>query len=91
MPDDSILNASRQLIDTGVLGAVLILVIAALIWVTRQWLNTQKELSAAKQEHLETVRESAARGVEIKIAMQANTTALQAVTMAVQTLTERRR
>lgn len=79
MPDATIIDASKQIIDFGIIGSVLILVIAAASWVVRQWMKTLRELYAEKDARLRDAKEHASLAESMRNAMAANTTAIQAV------------
>lgn len=86
LPDAAILDASKTIIDVGVIGAALILTICALIWTMRQWLAALKRIDALRLEQLTDAKSQAALGVEMKHSMEDSIAALQANTSAVQTL-----
>jgi hypothetical protein len=58
MPEQPILDASKSIIDVGVIGAVLILVLAAFAWTVRTWRadieKLQGQLAAERAAHQQT-------------------------------------
>lgn len=77
MPDGALVEASKQLIDVGMVGTMLVFVLAAFAWVVRQWMKTLQELYAEKDARLRDVKETAALSESLRNAMAANTAAIQ--------------
>lgn len=82
MPESSIAGAAQAILqsrDAALLGAALILVLAVLVWITKQWLSSMKACDTAKEARLADAKEYAQSGESIRNAMQANTEAIRAV------------
>ena len=84
MPDGSVLEASRTLIDFGVVGAMFVLTLAALIFCVKQWIERTRELNAEKDKRLDDAKfymaESSANReamTGVKQALDSNTTVMQ--------------
>lgn len=56
MPDKALIDASGKLIEAGILGAALILVIIALGWAVRQWLAAHSLLLKEKDARLDDAK-----------------------------------
>lgn len=80
MPDATVVEAGRSILDVGVIGAVCIFLMAALAWTVKQWMNERIGHMATKDARLEDAKEFAAVGETMRAAMQANTVAMQAIT-----------
>lgn len=79
MPEVSVVEASRTIIGEGVIGAMLILTLSALVFAVRQWIKTLRELYDEKDARLKDWKEHATLAESMRNAMAANTTAIQAV------------
>lgn len=51
LPDETVVSASKSLIDVGVVGTVLLLTMAALVFVTKRLFSVQDKLLAAVTSH----------------------------------------
>ena len=79
VPDATMVEAGKNILDVGVVGSVLIFVVGALGWTVRQWLATQKKFDDLQEARLKDVREFAAIGEAIRNTMAANTVAIESV------------
>lgn len=87
MPDASILDANRTLVEQwGAAGAVIVLLVAALAWVVRQWLKTQQLVYAQQEARISEAKAYASVLEESKTIQAANVQALQALQLTVQNL-----
>ncbi len=86
--DDSLIDANKTLIEAGPIGAVCVLLIAGIIFLTRQWMKTTAAVLAEKQARLDDQKDQISLGIELKNVLLANTQAAQANTVAVQQLVE---
>lgn len=77
MPDATLVEASKQLIDLGTVGVFLVFVLAAFAWVVRQWMKTLQELYTEKDSRFKDAKEYAVLAESLRNAMAANTTAIQ--------------
>lgn len=77
MPDATLLEGGRALIDYGPLGIFVILLIAALVFTTKQWINKTQAVEAEKDKHIETVKAYAGESAANRQAMESNTTAIR--------------
>lgn len=90
MPDATVVEAGRSLVDASpVVGAFLVLVMAALVWVVYQWLATLKALDAEKDARLDDAKAYAKDGEATRNAMAANTSAIQSILAVVKDRGER--
>jgi hypothetical protein len=51
LPDETVVSASKSLIDVGVVGTVLLLTMAALVFVTKRLFTVQDKLMEAVTSH----------------------------------------
>lgn len=77
MPDQTIVDASKTFIDTGVIGSALVLVIGALCFVVHRLLKTQDAMLALSEKRVEDGRDFVEASMEFKAAIQANTEAMK--------------
>ena len=79
LPDQAVVDASRQFLDYGVIGSVVIFLITALWWVVRQWMAAIKDLHAEKDARRADAEKRAEDGEAMRSAVTANTAAMKAV------------
>ncbi len=79
MPDGSVLEASRTLIDFGVVGAMFVLTLAALVFCVKQWIERTRELNAEKDKRLDDAKFYMQESSTHRQAIEANTTAIRTV------------
>jgi hypothetical protein len=77
MPDSILIDASKQIIDVGIVGAVLVFAIFALVYVFRQWMNAAREVNAEKDKRIDDVRHYSAESAANRATIEANTTAIK--------------
>jgi len=77
IPDATVVDAGKQIIDVGVVGAGLVFCMLALAWVTRQWVAAMKKHDELQEARLKDVKDFAAIGEAIRQAMAANTVAIE--------------
>ena len=88
MPDAAVLDASSTLVQSGVLGAFLVLVLAALVWIAYQWRAAEKALLAEKDKRLADAITYAENGVKFASQMEAMNVSAKASTAAINTVLE---
>lgn len=81
MPDSLTLGAGEAILKSGdgVLGAVVILLIGALLFATRRWLSALAAKDAVQELRLAEVREFAKISEDLRNVMSANTVAIKSV------------
>lgn len=79
MPEESMMGAAQKILDVGVIGAALILVLGALAWVTKQWLSEMKAKDEVQEARLADTKEHARIAEDLRNVMQGNTVAIKAV------------
>lgn len=77
MPDAVLIDASKQFIDVGIVGAVLVFTIAALIYAVKQWMAATREINAEKDRRIEDVKHYSAESAANRATIEANTTAIK--------------
>lgn len=50
MPEQTIVDASKSILDVGVIGAVLIIVLGAFTWAVRTWRSDMQKMEAALEK-----------------------------------------
>lgn len=60
LPDETVVSASKSLIDVGVVGVGLLFTMAALVFVTKRLFAVQDKLVAAVQSHADDNAKNAA-------------------------------
>lgn len=92
LPDDAILDASKKLIDFGVIGAVCIMLIAALAWLGITYRTDMRrkdeENQRIREAHLADVKNYATIGESVRDQIKPALTAFQT---AVEILKDRNR
>jgi len=77
LPDATVIDAGKQIIDVGVVGSGLVFTMLALGWVTRQWLAALKRNDELQEARLKDVKEFAGIGEAVRQAMASNTVAIE--------------
>lgn len=88
MPDAAVLDASGTLVQSGVVGAFLVLVITALVWIAYQWRAAEKALLAEKDNRLADAVKYAENTAKFAALMEAANVSAQASTAAINTVLE---
>jgi hypothetical protein len=83
MPEQAIANATQSIVDVGVIGAVCILLMGALVWTVRTWRKEVKDERDAHQvtrnAHLADVRDMAKLSESIRDQQKATESAITSV------------
>ena len=88
MPDAAVLDASNTLVQSGVLGAFLVLVLAALVWIAYQWRSAERALLDEKDKRLADAITYAENTVKFAAQMEAVNVSAKASTAAINTVLE---
>ncbi|PWE56744.1 hypothetical protein DEM27_10295 [Metarhizobium album] len=77
MPDELVVGAGKSILDFGIIGAVAVLLMAAVVVLVLWLRSAHNELLQAKKEHLEDAKQWAVLGEVLKNNMAANTEAMK--------------
>lgn len=79
MPDASIIEANRALIDFGAIGILAFFVILYAAFATKQWIDNSRDVRAEKDKRLEDMKAHFAESAANRQVTEANTNAIKAV------------